>query len=695
MKCKNCSGELVFEKGIWVCANCGGHFSIPAGFDDIEVFICYKETDESGRRTKDSFVAQEVYHFLENEKIKSFYGKESAEDYSGQDAQMIEKTALYNSKVVLLVASSTKQFLELWNKNSEMFDGKKVIPIYHSMDAKDIPQEMNSLQALNYERVGATKDLVSGVLRSLGRQKEDEKNYRELSEEVQNKRKVFIVLAAVVGIVLLSIVVGIIISNKNKKEPIKEETGIIEESETTTDIGDIEEKTVDEKTKYEKAVKHSNNGEYSEAIVLFTELGDYNDSLSLLQICYAKYAGYYYDDEKGIFLQFQYYDNNGNVELYAINDEGERCTVSETISFDGNVSDFAYNDSEGNHGTGKIVLENDGIVLSLITSEIKSEVFIPETEVRFSLQDKKDQPITNEVSSEFLKEILNNKTTIVDLRRRGYEVSFIRELYDNKTILLYSFDNADVFLAASAFEGERLYDEDNYIDAEKATNKEDGSLITENDLVIMGVQGPASIVIPEKVGEMGYCFAEGEDLIYPNCELNSHGFQMEFTFVYTPYGEKYIKPIKNDTSVCMCSKASVGDKLFKIMFEDIDSYNSMDDDIYAYSDSDYSFDTSVDTGEFDVVLVSEPGYDRCVESVTFDGNVIRIVGTVFEINTGYIYERAEWIFTESTKVSYYNTEFDIYLDISKEEFEKMCVPNSFKTINAVVHGGIIDSIRIY
>ena len=39
----------------------------------FDVFICYKETDENGKRTLDSVIANDIYHQLTQEGFKVFY----------------------------------------------------------------------------------------------------------------------------------------------------------------------------------------------------------------------------------------------------------------------------------------------------------------------------------------------------------------------------------------------------------------------------------------------------------------------------------------------------------------------------------------------------------------------------------------------------------------------------------------------
>ena len=58
MKCKNCGGTLDFQNGVAICNVCNTSYKIDHVFEDVDVYICYIESDSSRRRTKDSIVGQ-------------------------------------------------------------------------------------------------------------------------------------------------------------------------------------------------------------------------------------------------------------------------------------------------------------------------------------------------------------------------------------------------------------------------------------------------------------------------------------------------------------------------------------------------------------------------------------------------------------------------------------------------------------
>ena len=51
--------------------------------EPFDVFICYKETDNNGRRTPDSVLATDLYHQLTNEGFKVFFSRITLEDKLG------------------------------------------------------------------------------------------------------------------------------------------------------------------------------------------------------------------------------------------------------------------------------------------------------------------------------------------------------------------------------------------------------------------------------------------------------------------------------------------------------------------------------------------------------------------------------------------------------------------------------------
>ena len=81
------------------------------------MFICYKETDDSGSRTKDSTLAQDIYYQLTNEGYKVFFSRITLEDKLGQQYEPYIFAALNSAKVMLVIGTKAEYFNAVWVKN--------------------------------------------------------------------------------------------------------------------------------------------------------------------------------------------------------------------------------------------------------------------------------------------------------------------------------------------------------------------------------------------------------------------------------------------------------------------------------------------------------------------------------------------------------------------------------------------------
>lgn len=66
----------------------------------FDIFICYKETDENGNRTKDSVLAQDMYETLTEKGYKVFFARITLEDKICQEYEPYIFAALYSSKII-------------------------------------------------------------------------------------------------------------------------------------------------------------------------------------------------------------------------------------------------------------------------------------------------------------------------------------------------------------------------------------------------------------------------------------------------------------------------------------------------------------------------------------------------------------------------------------------------------------------
>ena len=148
-----------------------GILSISQKEEPFDVFICYKETDNNGRRTPDSVLANDLYHQLTMEGFKVFFSRITLEDKLGTAYEPYIFAALNSAKVMVVLGTKPEYFNAVWVKNewarylSLIKNGanKILVPAYKDMDPYDLPEEFSHLQAQDMSKLGFMQDLIRGI----------------------------------------------------------------------------------------------------------------------------------------------------------------------------------------------------------------------------------------------------------------------------------------------------------------------------------------------------------------------------------------------------------------------------------------------------------------------------------------------------------------------------------------------------
>ena len=149
-----------------------GILEISSKEEPFDVFICYKETDNNGRRTQDSVLATDLYHQLTQEGFKVFFSRITLEDKLGVAYEPYIFAALNSAKVMVVIGTKPEYFGAVWVKNEwsrylalvKDSGGKKMlIPAYRDMDPYDLPEEFSHLQAQDMNKLGFMQDLIRGI----------------------------------------------------------------------------------------------------------------------------------------------------------------------------------------------------------------------------------------------------------------------------------------------------------------------------------------------------------------------------------------------------------------------------------------------------------------------------------------------------------------------------------------------------
>ena len=153
----------------------------------FDVFICYKESDNDGKRTQDSVLAQDLYYLLNEEGFKVFFARITLEDKLGSAYEPYIFAALNSAKVMVVLGTRPEFFNAAWVKNEwsrylSLIKGgakKTLIPAYKDMDPYDLPEEFSHLQAQDMSKLGFMQDIIRGIKKITKADKEKEAVVKE------------------------------------------------------------------------------------------------------------------------------------------------------------------------------------------------------------------------------------------------------------------------------------------------------------------------------------------------------------------------------------------------------------------------------------------------------------------------------------------------------------------------------------
>lgn len=150
--------------------------------EPFDVFLCYKETDAEGNRTRDSLIAQDIYYQLTQQGRRVFFARITLEDKAGAQYEPYIFAALHSAKVMIVVGTSAENFSAVWVKNEwsrflalmRKDRSKLLLPCYRDMDPYDLPEQLAVLQSYDMSKIGFLQDLLHGVAKVLDVDKKPE-----------------------------------------------------------------------------------------------------------------------------------------------------------------------------------------------------------------------------------------------------------------------------------------------------------------------------------------------------------------------------------------------------------------------------------------------------------------------------------------------------------------------------------------
>ena len=139
--------------------------------EPFDVFICYKESENDGIRTRDSLMAQEIYYQLTEQGLRVFFSRITLEEKAGTEYEPYIFAALNSAKVMIVVTTSAEHVNAVWVKNEwsrflslmRKDRSKLLLPCYRDMDPYDLPEALSVLQSYDMGKIGFIQDLTRGV----------------------------------------------------------------------------------------------------------------------------------------------------------------------------------------------------------------------------------------------------------------------------------------------------------------------------------------------------------------------------------------------------------------------------------------------------------------------------------------------------------------------------------------------------
>ena len=279
--------------------------------EPFDVFICYKETDNSGRRTEDSVIANDLYQQLAKEGYKVFFSRITLEDKLGTAYEPYIFAALNSAKVMVVLGTNPEYYTAPWVKNEwsrylsliKKGENKTLIPAYKYMKPNELPPEFAYLQAQDMNNLGFIQDMIRGIKKIAGdKAAENKAKQEELDREIANrkakhkKKTIAIILGVVVVLIIASVIFGPKLLKLNQQYNVAlgfEKSGQYEQAyslfSSLDGYRDSEELMI--RTKYERAVQLRDDavqsGEsvlFESSIEMFSSIIDYSDSAEQIEI---------------------------------------------------------------------------------------------------------------------------------------------------------------------------------------------------------------------------------------------------------------------------------------------------------------------------------------------------------------------------------------------------------------------------
>ena len=162
--------------------------------EKFDVFISFKNTDNNGQRTKDSIMAEELYHALKKRNINAFYSNISIPESGEYDFGDMIDMAIEQCSIIVVVGTSIENFNSKWVSHEfklfrqEMLSGNKASErsaifsyITENVNTNKLPMALRYCQAFT-----SLSEVVNSVCARFKKENEIVKNFAPVKPKVDS-----------------------------------------------------------------------------------------------------------------------------------------------------------------------------------------------------------------------------------------------------------------------------------------------------------------------------------------------------------------------------------------------------------------------------------------------------------------------------------------------------------------------------
>ena len=121
-----------------------------------DIFISFKNLDENGNRTEDSFIAEALYESFKEQGFKVFYSNKVLNEVGAAAYKNTIEEALEDSRVLIAIGTNLDYLISKWvsyereSFHNDILSGRKnnacIVPFIKNISGLDVPRSLRNYQ---------------------------------------------------------------------------------------------------------------------------------------------------------------------------------------------------------------------------------------------------------------------------------------------------------------------------------------------------------------------------------------------------------------------------------------------------------------------------------------------------------------------------------------------------------------------